>query len=71
MNIEIRGEYIELNKLLKLADIAPTGGIAGEMIIEGDIFVDEIQEFRKKRKIYPGMSVRFEDQKVTVTGETA
>ncbi len=71
MNIEIRGEYIELNKLLKLSDIASTGGIAGEMIAEGIIFVDGDQELRKKRKIYPGMIVSFEDQEVTVTGESA
>lgn len=70
MNIEIRGEYIELNKLLKLADIAPTGGIAGEMILEGLIFVDDEQEFRKKRKIYPGMRVQFEEAEITVVKET-
>jgi len=69
MNIEIRGDYIELNKLLKLADIAPTGGIAGEMIADGLITVNGELESRKKRKVYPGMTVTFEDQNITVIGE--
>ncbi len=67
MIIEITGEYIELNKLLKLADIAPTGGIAGEMILEGEILVDSIVEMRKKRKIYPGMTVQHDDNVITIS----
>jgi len=69
MNIPIHSEYIELNKLLKLIDIAPSGGIAGEMIAEGSIYVDNIQEFRKKRKVYPGMSVRYENQEFFIIEE--
>lgn len=69
MQIEIKGEFIELNKLLKIADIAPTGGIAGLMITDGAIKVDGEVEHRKRCKIRIGQTVSFENTEITVIGD--
>lgn len=66
MEIEIKGDYIELNKLLKIADIAPTGGVAGLMIADGVILVNGEVELRKRCKIRDGQTVSFEDNEITV-----
>lgn len=66
MNFEITGEYIELNKLLKIADIAPTGGVAGLMISDGEIEVDGQTEYRKRCKIRSGQTVSFQDITINV-----
>lgn len=66
MNFEITGEYIELNKLLKVADIAPTGGVAGLMISDGEILVDGNIEYRKRCKIRSGQTVSFQDITINV-----
>ena len=68
MKIEITGDYIELNKLLKIADIAPTGGVAGLIITDGNVMVDGSTELRKRCKIHPGQTVQFQDIVITVIG---
>ena len=55
-------EYIELVKLLKLLRIAESGGHAKIMVEEGDVFLNGIQEFRKRAKLRSG-------DKVEVLGE--
>ncbi len=69
MEILITSEYIELNKLLKIADIAPTGGVAGIMISNGEVGVDGFVELRKRCKIRPGQTVQFEDIEIKVSSE--
>ncbi len=69
MEIEISGEYIELNKLLKIASVAPSGGVAGMMITNGDVLVDNEVELRKKCKIRIGQVVQFDDILITVVGK--
>lgn len=66
MDFEITGEYIELNKLLKVADVAPTGGVAGLMIADGEIQVDGVTEYRKRCKIRSGQVVSFQDITINV-----
>ncbi len=70
MEVMIKGEFIELNKLLKIADIASSGGIAGMMITSGDVFVDGDVELRKRCKIRVGQTVQFDDIEFVVTGDT-
>jgi len=52
--IVIHTDYIELDSLLKWANIAMTGGEAKEMIKSGLVLVNGILETRRKKKIYPG-----------------
>lgn len=64
MDIQIETEFIKLDQLLKFSNIAPTGGIAKEMIADGIVSVNgEICTMRGK-KIRSGdvVSVEFEDE---------
>jgi ribosome-associated protein len=60
---QLKSEYIELVKLLKLLGIAETGGHAKILVEEGKIFLNGTQEFRKRAKLRHGDSV-------TIGGET-
>ena len=48
---------------------AESGSMANEMITEGMVVVDGVQEFRKRNKLYPGAVMEFEGQKATVLAE--
>ncbi len=62
-------EYVELNSLMKLVGMCPSGGAAKMMIAEGNVTVDGQVERRKRCKIRPGQVVEFEGQRVTVVGK--
>ena len=66
MVIKIKGEFIELNKLLKFADLVPTGGVAGMLIANGEIKVDGKVELRKRCKIYRGQRVSYNGEIIEV-----
>ncbi|MGB1102604.1 MAG: RNA-binding S4 domain-containing protein [Crocinitomicaceae bacterium] len=46
--------YIELNKMLKILQVAQTGGHANILITNGEIVVNEEVEFRKRKKLRRG-----------------
>jgi len=52
--IGIRSETIDLGALLKLADVAVTGGEAKHLIRDGRIIVNGQVERRRGRQIRPG-----------------
>ena len=54
-------EFIELIKLLKLKNIAQSGGHAKMMVEEGLVNVNGEQEFRKRKKLRDGDIVEMED----------
>lgn len=57
MNIAIHTEFIKLDSLIKLAEIAPTGGVAKVMVAEGMVLVNgEVCTMRGK-KLRPGDTV--------------
>jgi ribosome-associated protein len=58
--------YIQLNQLLKMMGWVESGAEANHMIDTGLVFVNGVQEFRKRNKIMPGLVVEFEGQKVEV-----
>lgn len=62
----ITGEYIELDKLLKAAQLCGTGGEARIMISEGLVTVDGETELRLRRKVRPGMTVRYDENEIIV-----
>ena len=51
---ELKGEYIELIKLLKYMRISESGGDAKAMVEEGLVFRNGEQEFRKRAKLRVG-----------------
>lgn len=53
----LKEEYIELYKLLKLVNVAATGGHGKIMIEEGEVEVNGETEYRKRAKIRAGFKV--------------
>lgn len=67
MALELRGDYIELDKLLKATGLADSGGQARALITAGDVTVDGQVELRKTAKMRAGQVVEFRGQRVRVT----
>lgn len=55
--IKITSEFITLGQLLKIVDIASSGGEAKILVKELDITVDGAKEDRRGRKLYPNTLV--------------
>lgn len=64
--LTIHTPYIQLNSALKLIGWVESGSIANEVIEMELVKVNGITELRKRNKIYPGMTIEFEGQKVQV-----
>lgn len=65
--VEIHTEFIKLDSFLKFAGIAETGGHAKLMVEEGDVLVDGEVCLQRGRKLYPGMTVEFDEYRFLVT----
>lgn len=63
---ELTREYIELDSLLKLLTIAPSGGIAKMMIADGLVTVNGELELRKTRKLRDGDVVRIDEHEIVI-----
>ena len=66
MNFPIKGEYIELCKLLKAANLVMSGGEGKEVVAQGLVTVDGQLETRKRCKIRPGQIVEFAGNTIEV-----
>lgn len=62
----LRGDYIELDKLLKATGLADSGGTARHWITQGLVKVDGAVDLRKTAKIRAGQIVTWEDQRIAV-----
>ena len=71
IEFNIRGEYVELNNLLKLTGLADSGGRGKAMVAQGLVKVDGKVESRKTAKIRAGQIVECEGIRITVTAEAA
>ena len=60
--ISIHTEYIELQNVLKISGIIYTGGEAKIFLKENEVYVNDILENRRGRKLYPGDQVKVEGQ---------
>lgn len=65
----LRGEFVELCNLLKLTDIAQSGGQGKVMVADGMVKVDGQVELRKTAKIRAGQVVECFGQTIRVLGE--
>ncbi len=63
----IRGEWIELIKLLKAAGLAGSGGEARHFVEEGLVQVNGSVEDRKRRKLRAGDMVLFDGRSIVIT----
>ncbi len=59
-------EYIELTQLLKLKQLAQSGGHAKLIVEEGIVFVNDEQEFRKRKKLRAGDIVQVDELKIVI-----
>ena len=66
INFKLTREYIELFVLLKLTNIAESGGSAKHMVSEGLVTVDDVVETRKACKIRKGRVVKVGDETIVV-----
>jgi len=72
MRVAIHTPFIKLESLLKLAAVVETGGHAKEVILSGDVCVDEKVVYQRGRKVYPGASVSVQgfDETLEVVAKT-
>jgi ribosome-associated protein len=64
----LKGEYIELCNLLKLAGVAESGGRGKTLVAEGRVTVDGQPESRKTAKIRVGQVVECLGVRIAVVG---
>ena len=68
---QLRGEFIELNLLLKLLGLASSGGAAKALVADGAVAVDGEIETRTRRKLRPGQVVRLADEEIHIVAGDA
>ncbi len=62
----LNGDFIELSNLLKVTQIASSGGEAKIMIADGLVKLNGETESRKRAKIKPGDKVQVDDYTIVV-----
>jgi len=60
----VRGEYIQLDQLLKATGLCESGGAAHAAIAEGLVRVDGAVDTRKRAKLHPGQKIGFAGETV-------
>jgi len=70
MELPISGEYIELCKLLKAANLVMSGGEGKEVVAQEMVRVDGQLETRKRCKIRVGQTVEFAGETIDVINAT-
>lgn len=66
LKLREKDEFINLSQLLKAMNMVESGAMAKMVIDEGLVKVDGETESRYRRKLYDGMIVEFNNQKVKV-----
>jgi ribosome-associated protein len=67
LEFQLRGEFVELNQLLKLSGVCDSGGAGKMMVAEGVVSVDGKVELRKTAKIRAGQVVTLGDVRIQVS----
>lgn len=63
---KIKGEYIQLNQLIKAMGWVSNGAEANSVIEDRLVKVNDVVELRKRNKIMQGFKVEFNDQTVVI-----
>lgn len=66
VSFAVRGEYIQLDQLLKATGLASTGGAAHAAVEAGGVQVDGRTESRKRAKLRPGQTVSFAGETIVL-----
>lgn len=65
-NVEVEKEPVELYKILKLENMVGSGGEAKFVIAQGLVLVNNAKETRKRKKIFSGDIVEYNNEQVRV-----
>lgn len=65
----VRGEYIQLDQLLKATGLCESGGAAHAAITEGLVRVDSAVDTKKRAKLRPGQIVSFAGETVELVAD--
>ena len=65
----IRGDYIQLDQLLKATGLVESGGAAHAAIAAGEVRVDGAVDTRKRAKLHPGQCVTFAGASIALVAE--
>lgn len=65
----IRGEFIQLDQLLKATGLCESGGAAHAAIAEGLVKIDAAVDTRKRAKLRPGQRVSFAGEEIELVAE--
>lgn len=68
--LPVRGDYIQLDQLLKATGLAESGGAAHAAIAAGTVKVDGQVETRKRAKLRPGQVVEFGGEQVRLEADS-
>lgn len=63
---KIKGEYIQLNQLLKMMGWCSSGAESNALIENGKVKVNGVKELRKRNKLLPGFVVEYDGQEVEI-----
>lgn len=66
IEFEVRGEYIELIRLLKALKLVQTGGHAKIVVEEGDVKLNGQTEYRKRAKLRSGDKVEYDGHIIVI-----
>ena len=66
LRFPLNGDFIELCKLLKIVQIAESGGEAKVMVEEGMVKLNGQTELRKRAKVKPGDTVEAQGYQILV-----
>jgi len=62
INVEVEKEPVELYKILKFENLVGSGGEAKIVIAQGFVLVNSKKETRKRKKIFSGDIIEYNDQ---------
>jgi len=71
IDFAVRGEYIQLDQLLKATGLCASGGAAHAAVAEGRVRVDAAVDTRKRAKLRPGQTVSFAGEEVRLVAGPA
>ena len=63
INVEVEKEPVELYKILKFENLVGSGGEAKFVIAQGLVRVNNEKETRKRKKIFTGDIIEYNDQR--------
>lgn len=69
--LPVRGDYIQLDQVLKATGLCESGGAAHAAVAAGEVRVDGETETRKRAKLHPGQKVEFGGETVELVRSPA